>query len=93
MVLANIEYRFYLPVEILSVRLGGAAFFDCGDVWRPGEKIDLAQMKSDIGFGLRFGLTKSSTARIASIDVAKSLTEHGYFITVTSGLVFSLGAF
>jgi hypothetical protein len=27
-----------------------------------------------------------------SIDVAKSLTERGYFVAVTSGLVFGLGA-
>jgi hypothetical protein len=93
MVLGNVEYRFYLPLEILSVRIGGAAFFDCGNVWRPGEKIDFSQMKSDFGIGLRLGLTKSSTSRIASIDVAKSLTEKGFFVTVTSGLVFSLGAF
>jgi hypothetical protein len=93
MMLGNIEYRFYVPVEILSVRLGGAAFFDCGNVWRPGEKIDLMQMKSDFGIGLRLGLVKSSSSRIVSIDVAKSLTEQGYFVTVTSGLVFGLGAF
>jgi len=93
MVLGNIEYRFYVPVEIFSVRIGGAAFFDCGNVWRPDEKIDLTQMKSDFGIGLRLGLTKSSTSRIVSIDVAKSLTEQGYFVTVTSGLVFGLGAF
>lgn len=93
MVLGNVEYRFYAPLEILSVRIGGAAFFDCGNVWRTGEKIDLAQMKSDLGIGLRLGLAKSSSSRIVSIDVAKSLTEEGYFVTVTSGLVFGLGAF
>jgi hypothetical protein len=93
MVLANIEYRFFVPLEILSVRLGGAAFFDCGDVWHPGERIDFAHVKSDFGVGLRLGLTKSSTSRIVSVDVAKSLTERGSFVTITSGLVFSLGAF
>jgi hypothetical protein len=93
MVLGNVEYRFFLPLEILTVRLGGAAFFDCGNAWRPGEEIDLSRMKSDIGFGLRLGLTKSSTARIVSVDVAKSLTEQGYYVTITSGLVFGLGAF
>ncbi len=93
MVLANVEYRFYVPVEILSVRLGGAVFFDCGDVWRAGEAIDLSHLKSDVGFGLRLGLTKSSAARIVSVDFAKSLTEGGYYLTVTSGLLFGLGAF
>jgi outer membrane protein assembly factor BamA len=92
MALANVEYRFYVPVEILSVRLGGAAFFDCGNVWRTGETIDLSQLKSDIGIGLRLGLTKSSTARIVSVDLARSLTEPRYYLTVTSGLVFSLSS-
>jgi outer membrane protein assembly factor BamA len=92
MALANVEYRFYVPVEILSVRLGGAAFFDCGNVWRTGETIDLSRLKSDLGIGLRLGLTKSSTARIVSVDLARSLTEPRYYVTVTSGLVFSLSS-
>jgi hypothetical protein len=90
--LGNAEYRFFLPLEILSVRIGGAAFYDVGDVWRPDERIDLSGLRSDVGFGLRFGLTKSSTARIASIDVARSLTEPRYFLSISSGLVFSLSA-
>ena len=50
--IGNLEYRFYLPLEILTVRIGGAAFFDIGTVWRRNEKIDPGDLRSDIGLGL-----------------------------------------
>jgi hypothetical protein len=91
--LGNIEYRFFTPLEIFSVKVGGAAFFDCGNVWREGEKIDLGTLKSDVGVGLRFGLLKSSTSRVVSIDLARALTESGYFLAIRGSLVFDLSGF
>ncbi len=91
--LGNIEYRIYLPFDLLTVRLGGAAFFDCGNVWRASQKVDLTQMKSDVGVGLRLGLVKSATARILSFDIARALTEKHYFIAISGTLVFDLEAF
>jgi outer membrane protein assembly factor BamA len=88
--MGNVEYRFYLPVTILTVKLGGAAFFDCGNVWQSGQRIDLGQLKSDIGFGLRFGLTKSATSRVLRLDFARALTQPGFFISFGSGTVFNL---
>jgi hypothetical protein len=87
---SNIEYKFYTPIEIMTVKLGAAAFCDFGNVWRQSEDIDLKELKSDIGIGLRLGLTKSSTARVLNIDFARSLSDSGYYISMASAASFNL---
>ncbi len=88
--LGNIEYRFFTPWEILTARPGGVLFFDIGEVWSEGEKIGFDNMKSNIGIGLRLGLTKSSTARVLRLDFAKPLTENDYYISFGTGILFNL---
>jgi outer membrane protein assembly factor BamA len=90
--LGNMEYRYYTPWEIFTVRIGGAMFFDIGDVWEKGERIRFDNLKSDVGVGLRLGMTKSSTSRVFRFDIAKALTEDNYYISFGTGLVFSLGS-
>jgi len=90
--LGNMEYRYYTPWEVFTVRIGGAMFFDIGEVWQKGERIEFEDLKSDIGVGLRLGMTKSSTSRVFRFDIAKALTENDYFISFGTGLVFSLGS-
>jgi outer membrane protein assembly factor BamA len=87
---SNIEYRFYTPLEIMTVKIGGAAFYDFGNVWRQSENIDLGELKSDVGIGFRFGLTKSSTARVVNLDFARSLSDSGYYITMSSLATFNI---
>ncbi|MEE9554411.1 MAG: BamA/TamA family outer membrane protein [candidate division Zixibacteria bacterium] len=91
--IGNLEYRFYLPLEILTVRIGGAAFFDIGNVWQRYEKIDLGDLRSNVGLGLRFGLTKSSTSRVLRFDVAKSLSTNDVYVSFGSTVLFSLRSF
>ena len=91
--LGNIEYRVYFPLEILTVRLGAGAFFDIGRVWYEGERIELEDLRSDLGVGLRFGLTRSSTSRVLRLDLAKSLSDNDVFISFATGMLFSLKIF
>jgi hypothetical protein len=92
--LGNLEYRFYLPVEIMTVRLGAAAFFDIGNVWRDGQRVDLGDLQSDAGIGLRLGMTRSSTSRVINLDLARSLSRDRFYITFTSSTsMFRLGNF
>jgi hypothetical protein len=91
--LGNIEYRFYTPVTILTVRLGAAAFFDFGNVWWRNEPVDVGELKTSAGAGLRFGLTKSSTSRVISLDFARALSQDDFFIGFGTSLGFSLSAF
>jgi outer membrane protein assembly factor BamA len=86
----NIEYRFYLPIQILTVRLGGAVFFDAGNLWQEDQKIYPTHLKSDIGFGLRLGVSKSSIARVLRFDVARSLSNNKFFVSLGSGNSYSL---
>lgn len=48
-VATNLEFRTR-PVDILSLQLGGAAFYDVGDAF---DSIDSLQIKQALGFGIR----------------------------------------
>ncbi len=80
----NIEYRFYTPIEILTVRLGAAVFFDIGDAWRSGQPISAKALKSDCGIGLRFGMTRSAHSRVINIDLARSLSKNEIFLSFSA---------
>jgi len=49
---------FIFPLQLFTVRLGGAAFFRYRNVWDQYEKMEIRDLKSDIGIGLRFGLNQ-----------------------------------
>jgi len=91
--LINTEYRIYSPLEILTVGIGGALFFDAGYVWDKDDSIRFDDLKSDLGLGLRLGLTKSSTARSIRFDLAKSLTDDNWYISFGTENLFSLARF
>lgn len=88
--LGNIEYRYFTPLEILTARPGLALFFDFGNVWQRGEQIDMKDMKSNIGIGLRVGMTKSATSRVLSLNIARPLTKSGYYISFGTINIFDL---
>jgi len=70
--LLTLEERFFLDREFLHVmRLGGAVFVDVGKAWgeMPNSAAHLGVLK-DIGFGLRFGQTRSAHAGMVRVDVA-----------------------
>jgi hypothetical protein len=91
--LGNIEYRLYTPLTLFTVRIGAAAFFDIGNVWERNQNIDLGEMQSGAGVGLRFGLTKSSTARVVSLDIARALSKNEFFIGFGTASAFNLKNF
>jgi outer membrane protein assembly factor BamA len=93
MLLLNAEYRVFSPLTILTVGLGGAAFFDAGYVWNDWQKMKLGDLKRDIGIGLRFGLTKSSTARTIRIDCAWGLDRKVTYLSMGTSNVFDLTPF
>ncbi len=93
MFLLNAEYRVFLPLTILTVGLGGATFFDAGYVWNDGQKMKSGDLKRDIGIGLRFGLTKSSTARTIRIDCAWGLDRKVTYLSMGTSNVFDLTPF
>ncbi len=86
--LLNLEDRIFTPVKILTVALGGVVFFDAGYVWEKENHINLKDLRSDVGIGLRLGFTKALGSRIARLDFARALNEDRYFISLGVGQVF-----
>jgi outer membrane protein assembly factor BamA len=93
MLLLNSEYRVFSPLTIMTVGVGGAAFFDAGYAWNDRQKMRLGDLKKDIGIGLRFGLTKSSTARTIRIDCAWGLDRKVTYLSMGTSNVFDLSPF
>jgi hypothetical protein len=72
--LFNIENRTFFIEELWNLfSIGSAVFLDSGYVWGRGEPIRLSQLRSEVGGGLRIGLTKSSNEVILRLDVSYRL--------------------
>jgi outer membrane protein assembly factor BamA len=84
----NFEDRIFSPWKILTVALGGVLFFDGGLIWN--EKLVGQRLHTDVGVGLRFGLTKSNAWRVSRLDFAKSLETNDWVISFSTGMYFEL---
>lgn len=85
----NVESRFYTPLELLSVKLGGAVFADAGRTWRRGSAtgLDPRDYSYSVGAGLRLSLEKITRDELVRIDL--SLTDQGEWdLTVGTGQYF-----
>ena len=73
-VIWNVEERIFSGKEILQlVSPGLAVFFDTGVVAPPGRPLRLSDLKSDVGAGLRFAISRAATNNILRIDFAYAL--------------------
>ena len=93
-ILLTLEERFYINREFFHlVRMGAAVFVDVGKAWSegPSPASHLGVLK-DIGFGLRFGQTRSAHAAVVRVDVAVPFDASGGGfhpqILVTTGATF-----
>lgn len=95
-VLVNFEDRFFFPGEFLHLmRLGAALFVDSGIVADEGANPTLRGIKSDVGFGLRAGSTRSRSGAVGRIDLAYALNRgpgngSRWVFSITGGQAFSL---
>lgn len=92
--LLTVEQRFFFDREFFHLmRIGAAVFADIGKAWGEMQNpaAHLGTLK-DIGFGLRFGQTRSAHASVVRIDVAVpfDLPGGGFHpqILVTTGATF-----
>jgi hypothetical protein len=71
-VLASIEQRYFTdwyPFQL--ARVGGAVFVDTGRVWGSNPLGEAPRgWLTDVGFGLRFALTRSGSRKMVHLDVA-----------------------
>ena len=93
--LMNLENRFFLPGEYLHLmRFGGVVFFDSGVVAHEGSGFAPERLKSDIGFGMRVGSTRSRGGAVGRVDLAYALNSgpggSRWVLTVQAGQAFDL---
>jgi hypothetical protein len=90
----NAEQRFFLGREILQLfSLGAAAFFDTGAATPENEPLTIKDFKSDVGVGLRIGITRAATNSTVRIDFAYALNpdakgRRGFLVSFSSGQGF-----
>jgi hypothetical protein len=93
-VIFNLEHRIFSGKEILQLFSPGVAvFFDTGLATPKGEPLRVADFKSDIGIGLRFGIARAAGNNIVRIDVAYALSadqqgRKGWLVSFSSGQSF-----
>lgn len=87
--LLNVEDRiFFLEDFFHVVSPGAVVFFDSGYVWPEGANFNLQDLKSDVGFGFRFGFTRSTSLNVIRLDFAWALND----VDGEQGFVFSFGS-
>jgi len=73
-ILFNLENRFFLPGEFLHlVYMGGAFFLDAGQVQPQGMGYNSKDLHTDVGLGMRFGLSRSADGTVIRVDLAYAL--------------------
>ncbi|MCL2822567.1 MAG: outer membrane protein assembly factor [Polyangiaceae bacterium] len=77
-VTSNLEYRSK-PLDLLTLQLGGAVFYDTGVVWDRGGAFDV---HSSVGFGVRALLPQIDRV-VMRADVGFPLAEHGLPVGVS----------
>lgn len=91
----NFEYRYFSPLEILTVDLGGVVFTDVGQVWDEDEPLNLSKAPWTWGFGLRLGFSRIAGERIFRVDWARGpegwITTFGFGMYLNFNLDPSLG--
>ncbi len=67
----NIEDRLFFIEELWDLfSVGGVVFYDTGYSWSKGRPVALSRVVSEVGMGLRLGLTRSSNEVILRMDFA-----------------------
>jgi outer membrane protein assembly factor BamA len=74
-ILFRMEQRYYTDLHLLQlVYVAGAAFFDMGKAWTPGESTEkYPGFLKDVGLGLRLAPSRTSRGSITHLDLAYAL--------------------
>jgi hypothetical protein len=92
--LLNVENRFYFIEELWNLfSVGSAVFYDTGAAWERGHPIAFSDLKSEIGAGLRLGLTRSSNEVVLRLDFGYRMQKNkgddpGFVFTFGTGQAF-----
>jgi len=91
----NLEDRIFSDLKFLTLSFGGVLFIDAGNTWSENESFQLSKLNYSAGFGFRWEITKSATARVTRIDFgvplgSSSISFKNVVISIGSGQTFSL---
>ena len=65
----SLEDRIFIKKELFGlVALGLLLFWDCGYVWEEGQDVDLADLRNNVGFGLRTAVPSASGGNVVQLD-------------------------
>jgi hemolysin activation/secretion protein len=90
----NIEDRIRTGIEILSVHVGAAGFFDVGWVHGESQDLSLGEAIKSVGVGLRFGSSELFGRNVGRVDFAWPLDDvngvsYDLSVSFSAGQVFS----
>lgn len=86
--IVNIEDRVFSDIEILSVGVGAAVFADIGTIWSRQSGLTIDNVRTAIGAGLRFGVSRSTEAEIIRLDLAYAVDIRQWQISFGTGQFF-----
>jgi len=66
--ICNLESRFFTGLEILSIKVGAALFWDAGRTWQPDEALTARGYSMSVGGGLRLSLENLLRGEVIRID-------------------------
>lgn len=73
---ATAEDRIFSDLRVADLlALGGIVFVDTGYVWEGGEAVDLADLATGAGFGLRLAWPAAASEQVVRLDVAWPLND------------------
>jgi hypothetical protein len=90
----NLEDRIDTGLDVLSVHVGVAVFFDSGWVHGAAQGLSQGESIKSTGIGLRFGSSEILGANIVRVDFAQPLDtvggeDYGFSVSFAVGQVFS----
>lgn len=91
--LCNLEERYFSPLRIYTMYLGGAAFVETGKIWSDGSAADArgfgdVAWAGDAGISLLLGLSKMPGHEVVRYDFARRITEGGFRWSIGYGMYF-----
>lgn len=93
--LFNVEYRAFSEREILQlVSPGAAVFLDSGEAVPRGTELGFGELKTDVGIGLRFGVTRAGSNSVLRVDFAYAFDRdprgrRGFLVSFASSQAFN----
>ena len=86
--LMNLEFRHRLPSKWSKVAIGQVFFADTGFAWKKGEDMRFEELKSNIGWGLRFDVPSIFGGDVLRLDLAVATDTGEILASVALGQVF-----